>query len=384
MACPSRGARAARRAARRRRRARDRPPDRPRRARRAGRGRRGRCARPRSGPPGAPRSPGPGSSPRSRPDAVLSSVAGTARPGPAAACAGARARGRRDEGGGRAGGAGGRLGGGRAALGRLRRRCRARALAHDLVDRGHADRDGPRRGDDRAGLQCAAAEEGARADAAHDLADARRGVGGLDPADPGEPDGDGPRGDGGRGDAQGGARTAHELADGGVVEPELGPDVGVRPAVDGDGEQRRALALGERGDGVEGLAHVLALLDLGGGARTQVRRLDQRGVVASGLLHGVQGSVVHDAVEPGPQVTDRRPVAQRPPGAHERRLHHILGARLLREEPSRVAQQRPAVAVDDRVEGTVVPGDDQVDQPLVRLRAQQCDGDVWGHRCSVC
>ncbi len=147
-------------------------------------------------------------------------------------------------------------------------------------------------------------------------------------------------------------------------EAELAADIGVGAAVDGDGDERGALAVRKRGDAVERPAHVLAALDLDLGAEASWKGVAERGVVAPGALHGIHGSVMDDPVEPWPQIADLGVVAQCGPRADQSRLHDFLGAGL-RQESTRIAQQWAAVALDDGLERPIVPGRGQVSQTLV-------------------
>jgi hypothetical protein len=45
-----------------------------------------------------------------------------------------------------------------------------------------------------------------------------------------------------------------------------------------------------------------------------------------------------------------------------------------------VAQQRPPVALDDRLEGALVPGGGERHEALVALGAQEGDGRRWHRR----
>jgi hypothetical protein len=76
------------------------------------------------------------------------------------------------------------------------------------------------------------------------------------------------------------------------------------------------------------------------------------------------------AVQPWPQVPHLRAGAQRRPRVDEGGLRDVLGQRV-GQQPAQVAQQRPAVALDDRLERAVVAGRGKRDEPLVGLRAQQ-------------
>jgi hypothetical protein len=179
------------------------------------------------------------------------------------------------------------------------------------------------------------------------------------------------RRDRGRRHAQRRAGAVDELADRAVGEPELLGDLGMRAAVDRDGEQGGPLARGQRGDARERVEHLVPALELGGrlggeaagGLRDLLHRL-------ADLLERVDRRVVGDAVQPRAQLAHLGARAQRRPRADERRLHHVLGERVRQEAPQ-IAQQRAPVALDDRLERAVVTGGGKLGEPLVGLRAQQ-------------
>jgi hypothetical protein len=82
---------------------------------------------------------------------------------------------------------------------------------------------------------------------------------------------------------------------------------------------------------------------------------------------------VDDPVQPRPQRVDLVAAPQRAPRRHEGLLQRVLGARL-GQVAAAVPQQRPAVALHDRLERPLVPGGGERDEPLVGLGAQQLDG----------
>ncbi len=71
------------------------------------------------------------------------------------------------------------------------------------------------------------------------------------------------RGERGRRRAQRGARPQQELAQGAVAHAQLARHVGMGPVGHRDGDERGALASGQRLDAVQRLAQLLAALDLG-------------------------------------------------------------------------------------------------------------------------
>ncbi len=186
------------------------------------------------------------------------------------------------------------------------------------------------------------------------------------------------RGDGGHARAQRAAGSVHELAQRAVGETQLGRDLGVRAALDGDRQQRFALALGQPCDAGQGLTdHVAALGVLSHRARA-LKRLVQLVVVIARALQPGGRRVVGDAVQPPPQLPHLGARAQRGPGVDERLLEGVLGARR-GQHPAQVAGQRAAVALDDRLECAVVPVAGQPDEALVGLGAQQRGGQRRRH-----
>ena len=117
-------------------------------------------------------------------------------------------------------------------------------------------------------------------------------------------------------------------------------------------KQRVALAVGQRRDAGQRLAHHPRRSSASSGAGPTAERLGQlRGVVAR-LAQRVERRVVGDAVQPRPQVAHLGARAQRRP----RRRNAAAGRprRAPRAGPAQVALQRPAVALDDRLERPIV------------------------------
>ena len=130
-----------------------------------------------------------------------------------------------------------------------------------------------------------------------------------------------------------------------------------------------ALALRERLDRHQHVAQPLAALERLVGPLDAVDALVQLVVAQAAVAQSVERRVVRDPVQPGPQVELRAVAVHRLVGLHERLLHHVLGA-LRRQQARHVAHQRAAVALDDRLEGRLGPGADEVHQALVRLRGE--------------
>ena len=159
-------------------------------------------------------------------------------------------------------------------------------------------------------------------------------------------------------------------------EPQVGRDLVLRAALDGDREQRLALALGQRGEPRQrALDHRPVLHDL---RRTVARvargeQLAQLLVVVARRPQRVQRRVVDDPVEPRPQRLHVVAAPQRRPRGHERLLQRVLRARL-GQVAAAVAHERPPVALDDRLEGPLVAGGGERGQALVALGPQEGDG----------
>ena len=111
----------------------------------------------------------------------------------------------------------------------------------------------------------AAVESTAAAFSAADGEDAHAGAAGRDlgAASPESQASDRPRGQGGGRGAHRRARAVQQHPHGAVGDAEVGADLAVPAALDGDAEQRLALLERQRRDAVERAAHVVAALDLG-------------------------------------------------------------------------------------------------------------------------
>jgi hypothetical protein len=164
----------------------------------------------------------------------------------------------------------------------------------------------------------------------------------------------------------------HELPHGAVGEAQLVGDLVLRTALDGDLQQRLALALRQRCQPGERLAQHRGVLGQLGRAAVARERVAQLLVVVAGRAQGVERRVLHDPVQPRLQLAHVVAAAQRAPGGDERLLERVLGARL-GQVALAVAQQRPAVALDDRLERALVARGGERDEPLVALRPQQLD-----------
>ena len=87
-----------------------------------------------------------------------------------------------------------------------------------------------------------------------------------------------------------------------VGEPELARHLVLAAPLDGDRQQRVALALGQRREPLEGLAHDGPPLELVLGGVGDPQRLLQLVVVVARLAQQVEGRVVRDPVQPRAQV----------------------------------------------------------------------------------
>ena len=166
------------------------------------------------------------------------------------------------------------------------------------------------------------------------------------------------------------ARPVHELAQRVVRQPEVARDLLLRVAADRRPDQRLALAVRQRGQRRQRLAHDRAALELVLAGVRDPRRLVQLGVVVAAHPQRVERRVVDDPVQPRPQLAHLVAALQRRPGCQQRLLQRILRAPL-RQHAARRPQQRLAVALDDRLEGALVAVARQGGQALVGLGAEQ-------------
>ena len=147
----------------------------------------------------------------------------------------------------------------------------------------------------------------------------------------------------------------HELSDGAMGEAERAGDLVLRPALDGDAQQRFALTLGQRSDVGQRTAQRHPALELVLRVNRPRRRVRAARVVhPRGVAQRVERDVVQDPVQPRVQVAhvvaalERRPRGQETPAAPRPR-------RQRREQSAPVAEQRAAVALHDRLERMLVP-----------------------------
>ena len=158
--------------------------------------------------------------------------------------------------------------------------------------------------------------------------------------------------------------------DGGVHR--LG-DLLVAHRVDLAEEQRRALGLREPADVAEQVAELLAVLDpLEGGDAVHVGVGVHRVLAVGGrLAKVVEAAVAGDPVEPGadgdrPLVGDHRVV-----GGDEDLLEDVLGVLGAAEHLAAEAEQPRLVALDQRLEGVLVPSTSEGDEVLVALELEE-------------
>jgi hypothetical protein len=192
-------------------------------------------------------------------------------------------------------------------------------------------------------------------------------------------------GEGGEGGAQGGAGAVEESPDGAVGDAKGGGDLLVAVSGEGGAEDDLALHVGEGGHVGEGVAQVQAAgeigLDddggLGAGDAVEVQREAAAG--AGGVTGEVDGGVVGDAVEPGTELAHGGAAAQGGPGLQEGLLDDVFGAAVGDGDAPAVAQKGPAIAVDEGLEGAVVPSASHGEESLVGLRGQQAGGCLGTH-----
>ncbi len=152
---------------------------------------------------------------------------------------------------------------------------------------------------------------------------------------------------------------------------------------DGGADDHLALQRRQRGDLGERFAHreppvELRVVGAWVGFPAQ-RRVGQRLAVVGGVAQGVDGGVVHHPVEPRFEIAHLGALPHGDPGLQQRELDDVLGAGIGQPQAPAVAEQRLAVAVDDRLERALVTLTDQREQPLIRLSRQQTGRDSWTH-----
>jgi hypothetical protein len=141
-------------------------------------------------------------------------------------------------------------------------------------------------------------------------------------------------------------------------------DLGVGQGVELGHDERGPLLLGQLGHVAEDLAQVLALLDLGretlGGDLVEL----VSGLLAAGAQHRV-AAVAGDGEQPRSDVDLLARVRQLAVGGEERVLDGILGLVRVAEHVSAKRQDRPVVAVIQRLERAVLTESDHLDQLVV-------------------
>ncbi len=93
------------------------------------------------------------------------------------------------------------------------------------------------------------------------------------------------------------SRAVHELAHRAIAQAEVVGDLGTALPLHRDSQERLALAIGERGDAGQRLAHHGAPLEVGFGGVRRVQRFLKLVVVVSAPLEGVERRVVRDPVQ---------------------------------------------------------------------------------------
>jgi hypothetical protein len=150
-------------------------------------------------------------------------------------------------------------------------------------------------------------------------------------------------------------------------------DLVVGKGVDLAQQQCGALGLRQLLDVGDDVAELLALMHRVGRGRAAVA-LEHVHRVLPGRLWAaqvVQAAVTCDPVEPGARVD--RPVvgADRAEGRGEDLLQHVLGVLLRAEHVAAEGEQPRLVALDERLEGAVVPATNKRHEPLVALEPKQ-------------
>ena len=127
----------------------------------------------------------------------------------------------------------------------------------------------------------------------------------------------------------------------------------------------------------EGLANDQAAVDVGLAHAHPVGGVGEPVAILGSVAQRVDGAVMHDPVQPRLDVAHLGCAPQRDPGLQQGLLKDVLGAGLRERQPPAVAQQRPAVAVHERLEGTLMTLTDERYEPPVRLGCQQAGWDSW-------
>ncbi len=151
-----------------------------------------------------------------------------------------------------------------------------------------------------------------------------------------------------------------------MAETERIGDFVVAAALERGAEHDLALQVGKRGEPGQGLPRGESLLELVVGTRAP-HRLAELDRVGARLAPTAHRHVVDDPVQPRADVARLGARADGHPGLEQRLLKNVLGACLGGREPATVGQELPAVALDQRLEGSFMAGARQLEQTRVRL-----------------
>ena len=197
------------------------------------------------------------------------------------------------------------------------------------------------------------------------------------------------RGERGDSCAQGGAGAVEQSPYGTVTDAQRSGHLFVAVPSEGSTEDDLALHVRESSHVGEGIAQSKTAgqvgFDSGGLSEGQVIQIDgEIRAIAGGVTGEVHGGVVGNAVEPRAQLAHLRATAQGRPGLQERLLDYVFGAAIGDGYAPAVAQERPAVALHERLKGAVVPSASHRGKPLIGLRGQQAGGCLGAHDYMNC
>ena len=134
--------------------------------------------------------------------------------------------------------------------------------------------------------------------------------------------------------------------------------------------ERRALLLGQLLEVGQQAAQLGAALDVGGEA--VARRVPVvEGRVLAARAQDRQAAVARDGVEPGLEANRPLAGAQRAMSGHEGVLKGVLGLLVAGEHVPAEGEQAAVIAVEDELEGTLVPGADTGDEGVVGAPARK-------------
>jgi hypothetical protein len=162
-----------------------------------------------------------------------------------------------------------------------------------------------------------------------------------------------------QGDRRGGgtqrrACAIDESAHGTIAEPQRRGHLLVAVARDRSPQEGVALHLRQRGEAGESLTHRDPPLEVPVRGGCALERLAELLVVVTGGTERVDGGVVNDAEQPRPCVSHFGAALECQPGLQQTLLDRVVGRALGQEQTSAVAQQPPAVALNQRLESPFV------------------------------